>query len=55
VGTKQNSKGHKRHGVGYKFHVDDADGELPFMAVTTSTSRYDSQVAIPLIMTMWDV
>ena len=49
VGTKQNSKGHKHHWVGYKFHVDVADGELPLTAVTTAASVHDSQVAIPLM------
>jgi len=49
VGTKQNSKGHKHHWVGYKFHVDIADGEIPLTALTTSASVHDSQVAIPLM------
>jgi len=49
VGTKRNSKGHKHHWVGYKLHVDVADGELPLAAVTTSASVHDSQVAIPLM------
>ena len=49
VGTKQNAKGHRHHWVGYKFHVDVGDGELPLAAVTTSASVHDSQVAIPLM------
>jgi len=49
VGTKKNSKGHKHHWVGYKFHVDVADGEIPLSAWTTSASVHDSQVAIPLM------
>jgi hypothetical protein len=49
VGTKQNAKGHKHHWVGYKLHVDVADGEIPLAAVTTSASVHDSQVAIPLM------
>lgn len=48
VGTKIDSKGSKRHWVGYKFHVDVGDGEIPLSAVTTSASLHDSQVAIPL-------
>jgi hypothetical protein len=48
VGTKIDSKGNKRHWVGYKFHVDVGDGGIPLSAVTTSASVYDSQVAIPL-------
>lgn len=49
VGAKQNSKGHQHHWVGYKFHVDVAEGEIPVAAVTTSASVHDSQVAIPLM------
>jgi hypothetical protein len=49
VGTKKNAKGHQHHWVGYKFHVDVGDGELPLTAVTTSASVHDSQVAIPLM------
>jgi len=49
VGTKTNSKGHNHHWVGYKFHVDVADGEIPLSAWTTSASVHDSQVAIPLM------
>jgi len=49
VGTKQNSQGHQHRWVGYKFHVDVADGELPVAAVTTSASVHDSQAAIPLM------
>jgi hypothetical protein len=49
VGTKQNSKGHKHHWVGYKFHVDVGDGEIPLSAWTSSASLHDSQVAIPLM------
>ena len=48
VGTKIDSKGSKRHWVGYKFHTDMADGGIPLAAVTTSASVHDSQVAIPL-------
>jgi len=48
VGTKIDSKGSKRHWVGYKLNVDIADGCIPLSAVTTSASVHDSQVAIPL-------
>ena len=48
VGTKIDSKGSKRHWVGYKLHVDMGDGGIPLSAVTTSASVHDSQVAIPL-------
>jgi hypothetical protein len=49
VGTKIDSKGSKRHWVGYKFHVDVGDEGIPLSAVTTSASVHDSQVAIPLM------
>jgi hypothetical protein len=48
VGTKIDSKGSKRHWVGYKLHVDVGDAGIPLSAVTTSASVHDSQVAIPL-------
>jgi len=32
VGTKKNSKGYKESWVGYKLHIDAADGHLPVMA-----------------------
>ena len=48
VGTKIDSKGSKRHCVGYKLHVDVGDGWIPLSAVSTSASVHDSQVAIPL-------
>ena len=48
VGTKKNSKGYKVSWVGYKLHLDVADGGIPISAVLTSASTHDSQVAIPL-------
>ena len=48
VGTKKDSKGYKTSWVGYKFHMDVADGDIPIFAVTTSASLHDSQVAIPM-------
>jgi hypothetical protein len=48
VGTKKNSKGYKVSWVGYKLHIDVADGGIPISAVLTSASTHDSQVAIPL-------
>ena len=48
VGTKQNSKGHKTSWIGYKLHLDVADGGIPISAILTSASTHDSQVAIPL-------
>ncbi len=34
--------------VGYKLHVDTADGGVPISCIMTSTSTHDSQAAIPL-------
>ena len=48
VGTKQNSKGHKTSWMGYKLHLDVADGGIPISGLLTSASTHDSQVAIPL-------
>jgi transposase len=48
VGTKKNSKGYKVSWIGYKLHMDVADGGIPISAVLTSASTHDSQVAIPL-------
>ena len=48
VGTKKNSKGHKSSWIGYKLHIDAADGDIPISGILTSASLHDSQVAIPL-------
>jgi hypothetical protein len=48
VGTKTNSKGSKQAWVGYKLHLDVADGQIPISALLTSASLHDSQVALPL-------
>lgn len=48
IGTKKNSKGHTEHWIGYKLHLDTADGCVPISAILTSASVHDSQVAIPL-------
>jgi hypothetical protein len=48
VGTKKNSKGYRDTWVGYKLHIDAADGGIPISCVLTSASLHDSQVAIPL-------
>ena len=47
-GTKTDSKGHWHFWVGWKAHIDWADGGLPLNVLTTSASLHDSQVAIPL-------
>jgi hypothetical protein len=48
VGTKMNSKGYKKSWVGYKLHIDAADGHIPISCVLTSASLHDSQAALPL-------
>lgn len=48
IGTKKNSKGHAEHWIGFKLHLDTADGCVPISAILTSASVHDSQVAIPL-------
>jgi hypothetical protein len=48
VGTKKNSKGYKESWIGYKVHIDAADGQIPISCILTSSSMHDSQAAIPL-------
>jgi Transposase DDE domain/Transposase domain (DUF772) len=48
VGVKRNAKGHQETWIGYKLHIDTADGDIPVSCVLTSASVHDSQVAIPL-------
>jgi len=48
VGTKMNSKGYKKSWVGYKLHIDAADGHIPISCVLTSASLHDSQAALSL-------
>ena len=48
VGTKKNSKGYKETWIGYKLHLDAADGQIPISCLLTSASTHDSQVALPL-------
>ena len=47
-GIKKNSKGHRNGWIGYKLHLDCADGDIPISAILTSASMHDSQAAIPL-------
>lgn len=48
IGMKLDSKGHKKTWIGYKLHLDVADGDIPVSAYLTGASVHDSQVAIPL-------
>ena len=47
-GVKRNAKGHTTGWIGYKLHIDTADGDIPITCLLTSASVHDSQVAIPL-------
>jgi hypothetical protein len=48
AGSKKISKGHVAAWVGYKLHLDMADGKIPIGCILTSASLHDSQAAIPL-------
>ena len=48
VGVKKNAKGALETWVGYKLHVDAADGGVPVSCLLTSASLHDSQAAIAL-------
>jgi hypothetical protein len=48
VGTKRNAKGYTTSWIGYKLHIDTADGDVPVSCLLTSASAPDSQVALPL-------
>ena len=50
VGCKTNSKGSKYFWVGYKLHLDAADGQIPISCVLTSAALNDTQVAVPLAL-----
>ena len=47
-GCKNDSKGLPSYWIGYKLHLDVADGQVPVSCVLTSASLHDSQAAIPL-------
>lgn len=48
VGTKKNSQGYLETWIGYKFHLDVSDGQIPISCILTSASTHDSQAALPL-------
>lgn len=48
VGVKRNAKGYKETWIGYKLHLDVADGDIPVSGVLSSASLHDSQAALPL-------
>jgi hypothetical protein len=47
-GCKRNAQGFTESWIGYKLHLDVADGDIPISAILTSASLHDSQGAIPL-------
>jgi hypothetical protein len=47
-GCKLDTRGKKYSWVGYKLHLDVADGQIPISCVLTSASVNDMQVAVPL-------
>jgi Transposase DDE domain/Transposase domain (DUF772) len=51
AGCKTNSKGNKSFWVGYKLHLDVADGQIPITCVLTSASLNDTQAAVPMALT----
>ena len=48
ISRRRNAKGHTISWIGYKLHLDIADGDIPISAILTAASLHDSQVAIPL-------
>lgn len=48
LSAKRNARGHTDFWVGYKLHMDVADGDIPVACLLTSASLNDSQAAIPL-------
>ena len=48
-GAKVNAQGFRNAWVGYKFHIDAIDTDMPVVCILTSASVHDSQVAIPLV------
>jgi hypothetical protein len=47
-GCKNDSKGLPSYWIGYKLHLDVADGQVPVSCLLSSASLHDSQAAIPL-------
>jgi Transposase DDE domain/Transposase domain (DUF772) len=50
VGVKPDARGRKSVWIGYKLHLDVADGGIPLTGLITSASLHDSQAAIPLTL-----
>jgi len=41
LGTKRNAKGYKTSWIGYKLHIDTADGDIPVSCLLTSASLHE--------------
>ena len=48
MGCKRNAKGHSAFWIGYKLHLDVADGSIPVSCILTSASVLDNEAAFPL-------
>jgi hypothetical protein len=48
ISCKRNANGHQEHWIGFKLHINTADGDIPVSTILTSASVHDSQVALPL-------
>jgi hypothetical protein len=48
IGVKRTASKEHQYWVGYKLHLDVADGQIPISAAFTSAHVHDSQLAIPL-------
>jgi transposase len=48
LGAKKDSHGNRTYWIGYKLHIDCADGGIPLSCILSSASLHDCQVAIPL-------
>jgi hypothetical protein len=51
-GLKKNAKGTTTGWIGYKLHIDTAEGAVPVACILTSASVHDSAVALPLESTI---
>ena len=47
-GFKTNAKGISTGWIGYKLHIDTAEGGVPISCIITSASVHDSAAALPL-------
>ena len=45
VGAKRNAKGHQTSWIGYKLHIDTAEGDIPVACILTSASSWRSALS----------